>query len=127
IPTFDTTIVRNNTTLEVTDSLSTYQWLNCSNGFSILPNDTNQSYTATANGSYAVELTKNNCVDTSRCISVISVGLENRNQNGLENISVYPNPTNQNLTIEDHSNNSDPIVFDFYNAVGQKVKSGQIT
>lgn len=47
----------------------TYQWINCDD-FSILPGETDQSYTATGSGSYAVIVTDNGCVDTSFCVDL---------------------------------------------------------
>ncbi len=74
---------------------ATYRWINCVSG--VIDGETGQTFTATANGSYAVELTENGCVDTSDCVDILTVGI-------LENsfgdkLSVYPNPTNGNFTI----------------------------
>lgn len=59
------TILASNTSLGVT-----YQWLNCEDNFASLIGETNQSYTATTTGSYAVEVTLNGCSDTSSCVLV---------------------------------------------------------
>ena len=49
------------------------------------------------NGSYAVKVTKNGCVDTSSCVSFTSVGIE---QFTLENqLMITPNPTKGNIYI----------------------------
>ena len=45
--------------------------------------------TATANGSYAVEVTQNGCVDTSACEQVNNVGINEINSS----ITLHPNPT----------------------------------
>ena len=60
--------------------------------------ETNKSFTATANGNYAVEITQDSCTDTSACYAVTSIGI-------LENdfgpaLRVYPNPTTGKLIIE---------------------------
>ncbi|HNW70239.1 MAG TPA: kelch repeat-containing protein [Bacteroidales bacterium] len=49
---------------------ASYQWLDCDNGYAVLPNDTNQSYTPTVSGNYAVIVTQNSCSDTSDCMAV---------------------------------------------------------
>ncbi|OQB29890.1 MAG: Cohesin domain protein [Bacteroidetes bacterium ADurb.Bin174] len=76
---------------------ATYQWLDCNNNFEPIEGETNQSFTATQNGSYAVEVTQNNCTDTSDCYDITSAGiLENTFGN---DIAVYPNPTDDILHI----------------------------
>ncbi len=85
------TITSNNTN-------ATYQWLNCDNNYSEILGETGQSFTPTMNGNYAVELTENGCVDTSHCVPVNGVGfIENDFEGKLQ---VYPNPTNEELSIE---------------------------
>ncbi len=49
---------------------ASYQWLDCDNGFAVLPNDTNQSYSPVVSGNYAVIVTQNPCSDTSACTAV---------------------------------------------------------
>jgi len=85
------------TTLAANAFGATYQWLDCSNNYAIIPNETGQLFTATAIGNYAVELTANGCVDTSACYPITVVGIsENQLSN---NLAVFPNPTNRNVTL----------------------------
>ena len=50
------------------------------------------------NGNYAVELTENNCIDTSVCVTINTVGiLENSFK---DNFTIYPNPTDGLFSIE---------------------------
>lgn len=84
-------ITANNTT-------ATYQWLNCDNSYAIIGGEIGQTFSATANGNYAVEITENGCVDTSSCVAITTVGI-------LENtfgdkFVVYPNPTSGNFSID---------------------------
>jgi len=65
-----------------------YQWIDCSTNNPVA-NGTNQTYTATTNGSYAVIINENGCIDTSACVTVVSVGLEDL---AIE-YSIFPNPT----------------------------------
>lgn len=56
---------------------ASYQWLDCNAGFSLITGEVNQGYTAIQNGSYAVEVTQNGCVDTSSCYvvsDIVSIG-----------------------------------------------------
>ncbi len=67
-----------------------YRWLDCDNGFAALLSDTLQTFIASANGHYAVEIRRNNCIDTSACVTVNSVGIVSPRV--VEGIKVYPNP-----------------------------------
>jgi hypothetical protein len=78
-------------------SPATYQWIDCSTN-SPITGATNQSYTATANGSYAVIITINSCSDTSTCRPVTGIGIDEINS--LNGIMIYPNPTTSNLNID---------------------------
>ncbi|HPX76619.1 MAG TPA: T9SS type A sorting domain-containing protein [Bacteroidales bacterium] len=75
-----------------------YQWLDCNNNNAAIDGETNQSFTATQNGSYAVEVMQNNCIDTSVCYAITTVGiLESTFSN---NITIYPNPTDGMFKID---------------------------
>ena len=79
-------------------SASAYQWLDCDNNNSIIAGETNPTFTATANGNYAVVITENGCVDTSACVAVTTVGtIENTFTDILQ---VYPNPTAGDFSID---------------------------
>jgi hypothetical protein len=87
----DTSVVQNGLTLTSNASGAIYQWLDCSNTGSVIAGESNQSFTASENGIYAVEITQNNCVDTSGWFSIVTIGiLENTFE---KNIVVYPNPS----------------------------------
>ncbi len=74
-----------------------YQWIDCATNQNI-EGETNQSYTPTTGGSYAVVRTHNGCVDTSSCYAISFVGIEDI---GLQaSVKVYPNPANNLLNIE---------------------------
>jgi hypothetical protein len=85
-----------NETITAAASGAAYQWINCSTN-SPISGATAQSYTATANGSYAVIVTVNGCSDTSACQTISSVGID---EAGNSTFSVYPNPTNGQLTLD---------------------------
>lgn len=94
-----------------------YQWLDCSNGFAVLPNDTNQQFTPSQNGQYAVEVFNGSCRDTSACISVTSVGLSEKQYK--TSLIVYPNPTSEIININFKEKLQSITV---YNIHGQKVQ-----
>jgi len=68
-----------------------YQWLNCDNGYAIIPGEYNRQFIATVNGNYAVEINENNCTDTSTCINITGIGFETIEQ--PIGFRVFPNPT----------------------------------
>ncbi|MCB0477444.1 MAG: T9SS type A sorting domain-containing protein [Crocinitomicaceae bacterium] len=84
-------------TISAVNTGATYQWLDCNNNNSVITGETSQTFTATMNGDYAVELTENGCTDTSICVAIATVGIE-ENSFGDEFV-VYPNPTNGTFTI----------------------------
>ncbi len=60
--------------------------------------DSDESYTPSATGNYAVELMENGCVDTSACVTITTVGIL-ENDFG-EKFRVFPNPTGGNFSID---------------------------
>ena len=86
------------TMLIANDSSANYQWLSCDFNFAKVQNEISQTFTASINGSYAVEVSRGDCRDTSDCYLVQNVGLEN---NFVKSeIKLYPNPTNGIVTID---------------------------
>lgn len=77
---------------------ASYRWLDCNNALTVLAGETDQSFTPTTNGSYAVEISQNGCVDTSVCYLITTVGIV-ENDFG-ESFAVYPNPTDGNIKID---------------------------
>ena len=116
IDTVNINVTQNSETLTAEASGATYQWLNCSNGYSAIANATGQTYTATANGSYAVVVTKNNCSDTSVCYAVVSIGIEDV---PASLFAVYPNPS---ITGRYQFANSFYVEnLEVYNLLGERV------
>jgi hypothetical protein len=76
-------VVQNNLTLiaQAPDP-ATWQWVDCDAGFALLSGATQQYFNATDNGDYAVIVQENGCADTSICLSVTTVGLDERSLEG---------------------------------------------
>jgi hypothetical protein len=83
--------------LSANESGATYQWLDCNNAFEAMEGEIGQDFLVIENGSYAVEISKNGCVDTSECISVMSVGIVDYD---FKDVTFYPNPSRGEVTIE---------------------------
>ena len=75
--------------------------------FAPIPGATNQTYTISQSGNFAVEVNANGCVDTSLCYQVIFVGNEDPFKN--TDLKVYPNPAGNYLIIEITSKAHKPI------------------
>lgn len=74
-----------------------YQWLNCNTNYSKIAGATNQVYTATALGRYAVEVTEGTCTDTSVCLDVTDLKVDKYSLNNF--LSVFPNPATGQYTV----------------------------
>lgn len=99
-----------------------YQWLNCNDNYSFLNGENNQILEANVNGSYAVQITNNNCIDTSACTIISNVGIES-NDFGT-NLEVFPNPTSGNLKIN-LGNNFEMVTTRLYSVNGKLIFSNQ--
>lgn len=66
-----------------------YQWLDCNNNYAPIPGATSKTFTATANGSYAVIVLQGSCKDTSICYTVSNVGFAEN----LPGVSILIQPT----------------------------------
>jgi len=98
-----------------------YQWLNCNTGHSPISGATNQTYTATANGSYAVKITLAACSNVSSCVALNVVAVDEKINRDL--FIVYPNPSAGIFTI-----NTEEKVHELniYNLLGEKIISQTI-
>ena len=108
-------------TLSANQTGATYQWLDCNNGNAVIPSETGQTFTATVNGNYAVEITVGSCVDTSACENITGVGI---NETANHVVSIYPNPTNGMVNINFGGNNS-TVNYSISSIEGKVVETGK--
>ena len=95
----DTSVTRDGITLTANATGDViYQWLDCNNGYAIIDGETNRSFTATANGSYAVVITSGTCSDTSSCHAITTVGINDPIQG--TRLRLYPNPASDHVFVE---------------------------
>lgn len=91
----DTSVTANPPLLTANTIGANYQWIYCDSV--IIQGEVNQDFLATANGSYAVIITQNGCIDTSLCYSVYNVG---RNEHIYSNdFYIFPNPSSNTLIV----------------------------
>lgn len=96
-PNINTSVQQNGIILTAQQSGASYQWIDCTNGNTPIPGDTNQTYTASVNGQYAVIVSVNGCADTSACFNVTGVGLPENSGSG---IMIHPSASfNDVITI----------------------------
>ena len=88
-------------------SATAYQWIDCATNAAIA-GETSQSFTATADGSYAVVVTTANCSDTSACEPILISSLNE----GSILVGMKPNPTNNSVTISFNANEAALTVCD---------------
>jgi len=112
----DTTITWDGFNIVSNENNAEYRWLDCNNN-SVGLGVESQEFSPSSNGVYAVEITKNSCIDTSVCMVISNVGI--KDNSGVKIVSVYPNPNSGivNINFGDLIN-STVKVFDI---VGQKV------
>lgn len=88
-------IANNKLEANETDTAAKFQWLNCNTNYSPIFGATGKQFTFIQNGAYAVEVTLNQCVDTSACITITNVGLVE-----LEDlVKLYPNPAKDKIAL----------------------------
>ena len=115
IVTTNISVTENHPNLTANNDIANYQWIDCSD-MSIIEGETNQLFTALEDGSYAVIITEDVCVDTSQCYEIIGLGY-----NSFKNkIKIYPNPTNGEITISLAKEQDVKIIVT--NITGQTVK-----
>ena len=94
-----------------------YQWINCANN-QVIPGATSDSYTAKVNGTYAVVVTNaSGCSDTSACVIINTVGLDNVLADNA--VTLYPNPTTGNMFVQ--LNSIETINAVVYDAQGKLI------
>lgn len=114
----DNSVVQNANELTAIAVGASYQWIDCNNGFAPVQGATNQTFTPTVNGSYAVIIYQNGCVDTSTCYTVSTIG--NPIKETAATIKIYPNPTLDQLLL-DLGQPFKHIKIEVINAIGQVV------
>lgn len=75
---------------------ASYRWLDCNNSYAVISGETAQTFSPSVNGNYAVEITLSGCTDTSACVNLTTVGINNINKT---NMSISPNPVRDYLFI----------------------------
>lgn len=103
-----------------------YQWVDCNDNYAAIAGETGQSFTASANGDYAVIVTANGCTDTSACYNITGIGIADlANTSQDVRVKAWPNPTDGWITIE-HTNGNQPMTVTVLNIAGQEVHNSRV-
>jgi len=75
-----------------------YQWLDCNDNYELINGETANEFEAAASGIYAVQISENGCIDTSVCVNVSVLGLNE----SIPTVAFecYPNPNNGQFQIQ---------------------------
>lgn len=115
----DTSTTTNGMTVSANLAGVTYHWLDCDDNYSIVAGETNQNFTATISGNYAVQITDGACIDTSACVAVSNASLS---EYELQKITVSPNPTSGKVNLE-FDQQYDNIIMNVLSVDGHLVAS----
>ena len=109
-------------TLTASPSSGLYQWVDCNQNYASIAGETSETFTALVSGLYAVVVNINGCADTSDCVDVLIVGLEDPED--LQSALVYPNPLKDKLFVRLHQSVPELELY-ITDAQGKEVMSGQ--
>ncbi len=116
-PTVATPTITQNGNVLTASAASSYQWYLDGNPIS---GATGQSYTATTNGSYTVEITAvNGCTAISAPFSVMVTDTDNLQ--ATQQLSIYPNPVKDRLFIDTNIDNLNNFTVQILDTNGQLV------
>jgi hypothetical protein len=90
IPEVNVSVTLEGETLMADASGATFRWLDCDDQYSVIADATGQQFTPLTTGTYGVEVSQYDCVDTSACYGVTITGIV-YNTFGKD-LVVYPNP-----------------------------------
>lgn len=91
-----------------------YQWLDCDNNMLPIWGGNQDTLHLSENGSYAVIIAENGCIDTSACITINDLSLTT---NQINEFQYYPNPTNGKLNILINN----PAVLSVFDITGRHI------
>ena len=92
----DLSITENDNILTANEANGVYQWVDCDNSNQAIVGETSQSFEPTVNGSYACIIDNGACSDTSSCVDIVTIGID---QLEVIQVSIAPNPASSKLTV----------------------------
>ena len=107
----------NNNELVSNSTSGTYQWLDYEDNFAPISGETSRSFKVNTTGYYALEITENNCIDTSECHRIFILNI----QDISAQFELYPNPTD-GIVYLNVSNITGPVKLLLVASDGQLVR-----
>ncbi len=95
---------------------ATYQWLDCTNGYSLIPGATKQSFVSQNNGDFAVIISTPSCTDTSSCYTINSIDIEEISQQFFR---VFPNPSSSGQFYIEFNEHHSEVALTLSDNMGQ--------
>jgi type 1 glutamine amidotransferase len=121
----DVAVVQDDNTLTAAEGAAAYQWLDCDNNNEPVSGATGHSFTPAVNGNYAVRITTaEGCTGISDCFNVMVVG--NRETIALPEITLYPNPAHNALTV-DFKSELREVSIEICTLEGRKIREAKST
>lgn len=91
------TVTATDNVLTASEENVMYQWVDCDDNFTAIAGATEQTFTPTENGNYAVVVIDGNCEEISDCVNVTGVGINDPSL--LSKLNVFPNPASETVFI----------------------------
>lgn len=121
----DTSVIVNNNILTSNAINSQYQWVNCNMGFEEIDGETNSVFIPQENGLYALIVTTDNCIDTSRCYEISTIGIDDMLR---YRIKISPNPTADKIEIFiPNFDMTQDVAISIENSLGEQIKNFKIS
>lgn len=96
IDTLNLSLISNANTISAVQGNANYQWLDCNNNFVAIAGETFQSFSPSASGNFACMISNGSCVDTSACMPLTTVALD---EEIISQVQLFPNPTNGQIIL----------------------------
>lgn len=118
----DNTVSVSGNTLTANQSGATYQWYDCETR-KPMAGGTSQSFTPSGSGNYQVVVTNGMCSDTSDCMTIEIVGIQDL-ASKTSSILVFPNPAKDEVFVA--INSTELLDYTIYDMKGQMIQSGTL-
>ena len=105
---------------------ATFQWLDCTNDLAPIAGATNSIFAPTENGSYAVEVSNEQCSAISTCEDFVVNWIPFTNPSPDVILALYPNPSHSSCRLV-LSPTSLPCAFRLIDSRGRTVEHGHLT
>ena len=118
-------VINNGSTLHALadPNTATFKWIDCDNANTVITSETDAYLAPFLNGNYAVIVNQNSCIDTSECVPLTSIGINNAN-NAIK-LNIRPNPSKGIYSLQLSKLNT-PIRIQVLNNFGQLLISKEI-